>query len=54
VALACGREQAGRFVGLDFSQSREEISWPQSANSRCQLKASDNQNLDAGGLNPLN
>jgi hypothetical protein len=54
VALACGRKQVGYFVGLDFMQSCEEIPWPQSANTRCQLKASDNQNLDAGKLKPLN
>ena len=41
-------------MGPDFVQSCEEISWPQSANTRCQLKASDNQNLDAGGLKPFN
>ena len=54
MALACGRKQEGCFEGLDFMQSCEEIPWPQSANTRCQLKASDNQNLDASELKPLN
>ena len=41
-------------MGPDFRQSCEEIPGSQSANTRCQLKASDNQNLDAGGLKPFN
>ena len=54
MALACGRKQEGCLVGLDFMPSCEEIPGSQSANSRCQLKASDNQNLDASEWKPLN
>lgn len=51
MTFACGGQDEGGSGDLDLMQRFEKVPGPQTANTRCQLVASNDQNLDARDMN---